>query len=84
MGSYEYTSAVDMWSIGCIFAEMLLRKPFLKGKSTKEQLEIIAEVIGVEGLEEIDTISEGGKRLLKKLSYGKGNGQLKKIFNGVD
>lgn len=42
-----------MWSVGCIFAEMLLRKPFLKGKSTKEQLEIIADMIGVEGLENI-------------------------------
>lgn len=42
LGSYDYTAAVDMWSVGCIFAEMLLRKPFMKGKSTKEQLEIIA------------------------------------------
>lgn len=56
----------------------------MKGKSTREQLEIIAEIVGIEGLENIDSISEGGKRLLKKLSHGKGNGQLKKIFAKVD
>ena len=30
----HYTSAMDMWSIGCIFAELLLRKPILPGKDT--------------------------------------------------
>ena len=28
----EYGTAVDMWSVGCIFAEMLGRKPFFPGK----------------------------------------------------
>jgi len=27
----EYDSSVDVWSIGCIFAEILRRKPFLPG-----------------------------------------------------
>lgn len=31
-----YTSSVDLWSVGCIFAEMILRKPFLKGDSEDE------------------------------------------------
>lgn len=38
MGSNNYTTSVDMWSVGCIFAEMLQRKPFLKGTDTKNQL----------------------------------------------
>ena len=29
-GSKHYGSAVDVWAVGCIFAELLLRKPFLQ------------------------------------------------------
>ena len=31
MGSKHYSTAVDMWSIGCIFAEMVLKKPLFPG-----------------------------------------------------
>jgi len=29
-----YSEAVDMWSVGCIFAELLTRKPFLPGTNS--------------------------------------------------
>ena len=32
----QYTNAVDMWSVGCIFAEMILRKPLFKAASQAE------------------------------------------------
>ena len=31
----DYTESVDVWSVGCIFAELLRRKPFLPGMDTK-------------------------------------------------
>ena len=34
LGAYEYSTAADMWSVGCIFAELLLRRPFLQGKNS--------------------------------------------------
>ena len=34
LGAYEYSSAADMWSVGCIFAQLLLRRPFLQGKNS--------------------------------------------------
>mmetsp|Transcript_15128 Transcript_15128/g.15000 ORF Transcript_15128/g.15000 Transcript_15128/m.15000 type:complete len:177 (+) Transcript_15128:131-661(+) len=46
-GSEYYTAAVDMWSIGCIFAELLTRTSFLPGTDTENQLELIIEMIGV-------------------------------------
>lgn len=35
-----------MWSVGCIFAEMLRRKPFLKGRDYMHQLKLILRVCG--------------------------------------
>jgi cyclin-dependent kinase 7 len=47
LGSTEYSSAADMWSVGCIFAELLLRRPFLQGKQTDiSQLDTIFTVFG--------------------------------------
>lgn len=31
----DYNESVDVWSVGCIFAELLRRKPFLPGSDTK-------------------------------------------------
>lgn len=42
----NYTAAVDMWSVGCIFAELLGRKPLFPGKNFMHQLCLIFEVIG--------------------------------------
>lgn len=33
MGSTDYGLTVDLWSIGCVFAELHLGKPFLKGRT---------------------------------------------------
>ena len=47
LGASEYSSAADMWSVGCIFAELLLRRPFLQGNQTDiSQLDTIFRVFG--------------------------------------
>lgn len=38
MGSRHYSTAVDMWSIGCIFAEMVMKKPLFPGDSEIDEL----------------------------------------------
>ncbi|RNF18814.1 protein kinase [Trypanosoma conorhini] len=38
MGTALYGFAVDMWSVGCIFAEMITGKPLLNGRTEAEQL----------------------------------------------
>jgi len=43
-GSYGF--AVDIWSVGCIIAEMLGRKPLFAGKDQKKQLKLILELLG--------------------------------------
>ena len=40
----EYTQAIDMWSVGCIFGEMVTREPLFPGKDYVHQLLLITEV----------------------------------------
>nr|CAD7574762.1 unnamed protein product [Timema californicum] len=45
-GARMYGTGVDMWALGCILAELLLRVPFLSGESDLDQLTRIFQVLG--------------------------------------
>lgn len=45
-GATEYTSAIDMWSAGCVFAELLLGNPLFAGESGVDQLVEIIKILG--------------------------------------
>ncbi len=40
----EYTAAIDVWSVGCIFMELLNREPLFPGRDYVQQLRLITEV----------------------------------------
>ncbi|CAD5173027.1 unnamed protein product [Musa acuminata subsp. malaccensis] len=42
----EYTAAIDIWSVGCIFGEIVTREPLFPGKDYVHQLRLITELIG--------------------------------------
>lgn len=42
----KYTTAIDMWGVGCVFGEMLVGKPILTGESDLHQLELIFDLCG--------------------------------------
>uniref|UniRef100_A0A1D1YZI0 Putative cyclin-dependent kinase 9 n=1 Tax=Anthurium amnicola TaxID=1678845 RepID=A0A1D1YZI0_9ARAE len=46
LGAKRYSTAIDMWAIGCVFGEMLKRQPILMGNSDLHQLEIIYKLCG--------------------------------------
>nr|XP_048307915.1 cyclin-dependent kinase 3 isoform X1 [Myodes glareolus] len=46
LGSKFYSTAVDLWSIGCIFAEMVTGKPLFPGDSEIDQLFQIFRILG--------------------------------------
>lgn len=46
MGSTSYGVSVDLWSVGCVFAELFLKKPILKGRTEVEQLHKIFKLCG--------------------------------------
>jgi mitogen-activated protein kinase 15 len=56
LGSNKYTKGVDMWSLGCILAELLLGKPVFPGTSTLNQLDRVMELIGRPSQDDIDAI----------------------------
>lgn len=57
LGSNKYTKGVDMWSMGCILAELLLGKPVFPGTSTLNQLDRVMEVTGRPSQEDVDSIN---------------------------
>jgi cyclin-dependent kinase len=46
LGSKKYSTPVDIWSVGCIFAEMANGRPLFPGSSEKDQLQRIFKVLG--------------------------------------
>ncbi|KAM0703314.1 hypothetical protein Q7P35_009252 [Cladosporium inversicolor] len=47
LGATTYDSSVDIWSLGCIFGELLTRNPLLQGKNEVDQLSKIFELCGI-------------------------------------
>ncbi|GMP39424.1 hypothetical protein CsSME_00010264 [Camellia sinensis var. sinensis] len=52
-GATEYTTAIDIWSTGCVMAELLLGQPLFPGESGVDQLVEIIKVLGTPTREEI-------------------------------
>ena len=57
LGTTTYDSAIDMWSIGCIFGELFAKNPLLQGKNEVDQLSKVSQASSPYWLERIDTIS---------------------------
>ena len=45
-GSTSYGPAVDVWAMGCVFAELMLRRPWFVAESDIKQLQEIFAVLG--------------------------------------
>jgi len=66
----EYTAAIDIWSVGCIFAELLGRKPLFPGKDYVHQLNLITRVLGSPDASDLEFIdSEKAKRYMRSLPH---------------
>jgi cell division cycle 2-like protein len=46
LGTANYASSIDVWSVGCIYGEILLTKPLFAGKSEIDQLAKIFDLTG--------------------------------------
>lgn len=64
LGSTKYSKAVDMWSVGCILAELIVGKPIFPGTSTLNQIEKVLELIGMPKPEDIDSVDSQHTRTI--------------------
>jgi serine/threonine protein kinase len=57
-----------VWSIGCIFAEILSGKPLFPGRNVVHQLELITDLLGTPSAEEIAKVrNEKARRFLSSM-----------------
>lgn len=80
LGSTKYNSQADMWSVGCIFGELLNGKPMFPGTSTLTQINKVLEVTGKPNKEDIQSIqSELAQSMLETIVVNKVH-SLKSLF----
>jgi len=46
LGSVDYTTSIDIWGVGCIFAEMVTGRPLFPGQANEDQIELIWKTLG--------------------------------------
>lgn len=64
----EYTKAIDVWSVGCIFAELLARTPLFPGEDYIAQLRLICDKLGRPNEEDLEFVtSERARRFIASL-----------------
>ena len=71
LGYVEYTPKIDMWSVGCIIAEMFRRTGFLKGATEASQLDLVFRTCGTPTPENWPDLPKKG-RLWKNFEPGPG------------
>lgn len=57
LGAMTYSTAVDIWSAGCVFAEMMMGQPLFTGKDGIDQLVEIIKVLGTPSKEELQAMN---------------------------
>ncbi|CAO3609351.1 unnamed protein product [Mucor fragilis] len=68
----EYTKAIDVWSVGCILAEMLSGKPLFPGRDYHHQLTLILDVLGTPTMDDFYGIkSRRARDYIRSLPFKK-------------
>ncbi|RYR04095.1 hypothetical protein Ahy_B06g083668 [Arachis hypogaea] len=74
----KYTPAIDIWITGCIFVELLTRKPLFPGKNVVHQLDLMTDLLGTPSLEAIARVrNEKARKYLSSM-------RKKKLFPNAD
>ncbi|KAL1201945.1 Mitogen-activated protein kinase 13 [Cardamine amara subsp. amara] len=70
LNSSEYTGAIDIWSVGCIFMEILRRETLFPGKDYVQQLKLITQLLGSPDDSDLDFLkSDNARKYVKQLPH---------------
>lgn len=79
----NYGTSIDVWSVGCIFAELLGRKPMFQGTECLNQLKLIVNILGSQRDEDLEFIDNPkAKRYIRSLPYSPGL-SLSRLYPGA-
>ncbi|CAI0548546.1 unnamed protein product [Linum tenue] len=69
LNSQDYTAAIDVWSVGCIFMELMNRKPLFPGKDHVHQMRLLTELLGTPTESELGFVrNEDARKYIRQLS----------------
>ena len=75
-----YTSKVDIWSMGCILAELIRRKPLLPAQNEQEQMMMITNLIGKPDADLIEQIYDVDNRQFMKQLPSQSGKNFSEVF----
>lgn len=78
-----YNESIDVWSVGCILGEMLLRKPLLPGKDYIDQLKLIIKTLGTPSDDELGFVSAPKARAYIKALPASPKPEWRRLFPGA-
>ena len=80
----QYTAAIDVWSVGCILAELIRRKPLLPAQTEQEQMMMITNLVGKPEAALIDQIEDADNRtFMRQLPSNRGK-DFNELFRGAN
>lgn len=56
LGAVNYTTSIDVWSLGCCIAEMMINRPLFDGPNANTLLIKIIKTIGAPSLEDMEAM----------------------------
>ncbi|ESN96461.1 hypothetical protein HELRODRAFT_107531 [Helobdella robusta] len=84
MGAKHYTYAVDMWSVGCIMAELLSRRVLFQANNPIQQLDLIVSILGTPSMDDMHGTCDPAKAHVLQLPFQNTNlALLRNLSNDV-
>ncbi|CAI5443169.1 unnamed protein product [Caenorhabditis angaria] len=69
-GSNQFSSAIDVWSAGCVSFEFFANHTLFKGKDTVDQMNLVITVLGYPTDEDVRSMGVKRPRVAKKVARG--------------
>ncbi|KAK6926852.1 Protein kinase domain [Dillenia turbinata] len=68
LNSSDYTAAIDVWSVGCIYMELMNRKPLFAGNDHVHQMRLLTELLGTPTESDLGFVTnEDARRYIRQL-----------------